>query len=190
MTQIEEIEKRQEIRIAETEALLKAWKAVTFPTKKDGAPFASMAKNFNGAKYEKWPFAMQEGEYQIKVDTYSEYRGRKEYISDTISVYELVKYLNDEMKAKTENYLPKLPMLEQVYKYDLNDCKKAITQRIEELEKNLAIYKKQAEIMGNAYSTFEHNYTMALRKLATDTLKNEDSCLYSDILDAFKKSYY
>lgn len=190
MAQIDEIKKNQEIRIARTEALLKAWKAVTFPTKKDGTPFESMAKNFNGAIYEKWPFAMQDGEYQIKVATYAEYRGRKEYISDTVFVYELVKYLNDEMKTKTENYLPKLPMLEQIYKYDLNDCKKAITQRIEELEKKLAIYKKQAKTMESVYNTFESNYAKALQKLAADTLKNEDSCLYSDILDAFKKSYY
>ncbi len=34
----------------EKETLLAAWKAVTLNTKKDGKPFANLAKNFNNAK--------------------------------------------------------------------------------------------------------------------------------------------
>ena len=191
MARIEEIKKNQEIRIARTEALLKAWKEVTFPTKKDGTPFASMAKNFNGVKYQREEYPLQDGENELKISTKYEYDGRNFYISDTVSAYQLVKYLKDkEMKAKTENYLPKQPYLEQVYKYDLDDCKKAIAQRIEYLERTLETYKKQLETLITAYGIFEKEFSDALKNLAANTYKSENCCLYGDILDAFKKSYY
>lgn len=191
MARIEEIKKNQEIRIAETEALLKAWKAVTFPTKKDGTPFASMAKNFNGAKYQKKEYTLHCDENELKVTTNYKYNGRNFYTSDSVNTYELVKHLKDkEMKAKTENYMPKITYLEQIYNYDIDDCKKAIAQRIDYLERTLETYKKQLETLVSAYGIFEKEFTDALKNLATNTFKEENCYLYSDILDAFKKSYY
>ena len=37
--------------LAEAETKLKAWEAVTYPTKKDGKPFAAISRNINGANY-------------------------------------------------------------------------------------------------------------------------------------------
>ena len=191
MARIDEIKRYQEIRIAKTESLLKAWKAVTFPTKKDGTPFASMAKNFNGAEYKKEEYSLQNYEYELNVSTFYEYGGKNFYISDSVNAYQLVKYLKDEeMKAKTDNYMPKMPYLERIYMYDVDDCKKAIAHRIEYLERTLETYKKQLETLVTAYGIFEKEFTDALKNLAANTFKEENCCLYSDILDAFKKSYY
>ena len=112
-------------RIAAQEARLAAWEAVTFPTKKDGSPFKVMSKNISGASYYMEAWAMQPGEYRLRVTTWADGSG---YISSEIDVYCLVKYLPDENKrAKTQNYQPKLQYLEQVYTYDIDDIKEERT---------------------------------------------------------------
>lgn len=139
--EIEQLKAKAENRIAQTKAFIESWENVTFPTKKDGTPFASMAKNFSGAKYEKEDCSFQDGENQLSICVnYQSVRetgySSQKYDSDYVKCYQLVIYLKDEeMKAKTENYLPKQPYLNQVYKYDLDDCKKAVAQRIEYLKK-------------------------------------------------------
>jgi len=128
--------------IAINTAYVDAWKKVSFPTKKDGKPFAVMSKNINGAKYTLESYAMQPGEYELTVYTHCIAAG---YIHDTIKVYELVRYLKDEnMLAKTENYQPIVSKyLEQVYTFDLDDIKKAVSDRIEYLEKYVDDLKAQ-----------------------------------------------
>ena len=38
-------------QIERTKCLIEKWEKVTYPTKKDGAPFKNMSKNFDGATY-------------------------------------------------------------------------------------------------------------------------------------------
>ena len=73
-------------RIDAASAKLEAWQAVTFPTKKDGAPFASMAKNIDGAKYNKPAHSLRTGEYELTIYAHSNLNG---YISDYIYCYPL-----------------------------------------------------------------------------------------------------
>lgn len=167
-------------------AILEAWKKVTFPTKKDGSLFKNMSKNISGASYYVKSYALQTGEYEIRVNAWYEMGG---YIYDEINAYDLVKYIDDAKKAKTNNYMPKQPYLEQVYVYDIEDIKEAIQRRIEYLEQRIKNLTKQAEISFNAYKNFVNAYRAAAEQLANDANKNDDSTLYNMIMDTVKARY-
>lgn len=196
--EIEQLKVKTESRIAQTKAFIEGWENVTFPTKKDGAPFKNMAQNFSGADYRKADYSLQDGEYRLSVCVRYQsvsnagYSGQKydKYDTDYIDCYQLVKYLkDDEMKTKTENYMPKQTMLEQVYKYDLDDCKKAVAQRIEKLKKQLAVYEKQLKVIESAYNAFATACQKAITELAENTMREENSILYYDILNLLKGWY-
>lgn len=174
-------------RIEETEAKLEAWKAVNFPTKKDGTPFKQMSKNISGATYYVESWAMQPGEYRLRVNTWSKTSG---YVSDDIGAHDLVKYIKDEhKKSKTENYMPKQAYLEQVYVYDLEDIKEAIKNRINYFEIHLISLKEQREKASEIYKNFVSAYKAALSQLEKDANKNEDSTLYYMVLDTVKERF-
>ena len=114
------------------------------------------------------------------------------WTTDSIDCYTLVRYLKDKNKiAKTENYMPKEPCLEQVYKYDLEDIKQAVNNRIEFLKENVDSLKRQLEIADKAYTTFRKAYEDAMVVLdsVTETKKDEYSFLKSSILDTIKNRY-
>lgn len=172
---------------------LEAWEKVTFPTKKDGKPFASMSKNIDGAKYEPISHAMQPGEYELTIHLWTEHSG---YINDTLSCYNLVKHLTNEKQiAKTENYMPK-SYLEQVYKYDLDDIKEAVANRIEHLKKRIASLEKQFDIVDKCYNDFKEAFGSALADLekncmeagSTGFTENRNDIYYM-ILDTVKERF-
>ena len=174
--------------IEEREAILKAWENVTFPTKKNGKPFAVMSKNINGATYKVGEYALTSDNVELKVVANNNYK----WTTDSIDCYTLVRYLKDKNKiAKTENYMPKQPCLEQIYKYDLEDIKEAVNNRIEFLKESVESLKKQLEIADKAYITFKNAYESALLILdsVTDTKRDEYSYLKSNILDTVKERY-
>lgn len=144
-------------------AFFKAWENVKYPTKKDGTPFVNMSKNFDGATYRKSDYTLQDGENEIVVMFWDDRLG---YIKDTISCYELVKYLKDEnKKQKTENYMPKQTYLEQVYKYDVEDVKKAIQDRIEYFKKEIEKNEKDLKQLDKLYYDFQEKYKAAVKEL-------------------------
>ena len=99
---LDEIKTEIKKDMARNSAFIEAWERVTFPTKKDGKPFAVMSKNISGAKYTLESYAMQPGEYELTVYTHAPACG---YIYDTIKAHELIRYMKDEkMIAKTKNY--------------------------------------------------------------------------------------
>ena len=174
--------------IEEREAILKAWENVTFPTKKNGEPFAVMSKNINGATYKKADYGLSINNVELKVVANYNYK----WTTNSIDCYTLVRYLKDKNKiAKTENYMPKEPCLEQVYKYDLEDIKQAVNNRIEFLKENVEFLKRQLEIADKAYTTFRKAYEDAMVVLdsVTETKKDEYSFLKSSILDTIKNRY-
>lgn len=174
--------------IKEREAILKAWENVTFPTKKNGEPFAVMSKNINGATYKVKEYALTSDNVELKVVANYNYK----WVTDSIECYALVRYLKDKNKiAKTENYMPKESCLEQVYKYDLEDIKQAVNNRIESLKENVKSLKRQLEIADKAYTTFRKAYedAMAVLDNVTETKKDEYSFLKSSILDTIKNRY-
>ena len=176
------------IEIEEREAMLKAWENVTFPTKKNGEPFAVMSKNINGATYKTKENAFNSSKTELKIVANTNHK----WITDSINCYALVRYLKDERKiVKTENHIPKEPCWEQIYKYDLEDIKYAIKERIEYLKENINSLKKQLEIAEKAYMAFRKAYedAMAVLDSATETKKGEYSYLKSNILDTIKNRY-
>lgn len=174
--------------IEEREAILKAWENVTFPTKKNGEPFAVMSKNINGATYKTKECALTSDNVELKVVANNNYK----WVTDSIDCYMLVRYLKDKNKIeKTENYMPKEPCLEQVYKYDLGDIKEAVNSRIEFLKENVESLNRQLEIADKAYTAFRKAYEDAMNVLdnVTETKKDEYSYLKSNILDTVKNRY-
>lgn len=174
--------------IEEREAILKAWEGVTFPTKKNGEPFAIMSKNINGATYKVGEYALISDNVELKVVANNNYK----WTTDSIDCYTLVRYLKDKNKiVKTKNYMPKQPCLEQVYKYDLEDIKEAVNNRIEFLKENVKSLKRQLEIADKAYIAFRKAYEDAMNVLdnVTETKKDEYSFLKSNILETVKYHY-
>lgn len=174
--------------IEEREAILKAWEGVTFPTKKNGEPFAIMSKNINGATYKAGEYALTSDNVELKVVANNNYKRT----TDSIDCYTLVRYLKDKNKiVKTKNYMPKQPCLEQVYKYDLEDIKEAVNNRIEFLKENVKSLKRQLEIADKAYIAFRKAYEDAMNVLdnVTETKKDEYSFLKSNILETVKYHY-
>lgn len=176
------------IEIEEREAILKAWENVTFPTKKNGEPFAVMSKNINGATYKKADYGLSANNVELKVVANNNHK----WTTDSIDCYTLVRYLKDKSKiAKTENYMPKELCLEQVYKFDLEDIKEAVNNRIEYLKGYVESLKKQLEIADKAYTGFRKVYedAMAVLDNVMETKKDEYSFLKSSILDTIKNRY-
>lgn len=175
--------------IEEREAILKAWENVTFPTKKNGEPFAVMSKNINGATYKKADYCfLSANNVVLNVVANNNYK----WVTDSVNCYTLVRYLKDKNKiAKTENYMPKESCLEQIYKYDLEDIKEAVNNRIKFLKENIESLKKQLEIADKAYIAFRKAYEDAMNVLdnVTETKKDEYSFLKSNILETVKERY-
>jgi hypothetical protein len=173
--------------IAVNKAYAEAWKKVTYPTKKDGTPFANMSKNIAGAKYSPVSYAMQQGEYELTVFTQTFAAG---YIHDSINVYELVRYLKDEsMIAKTENYMPKQSYFEQVYRFDLEDIKKAVANRIEYLESYVADLEKQLAKLDTVYANFRNAFDAAIKSLQEDTKGFSHNDIYYAVKDPVINRY-
>lgn len=180
--------------ISKAETLLAAWEQVTFPTKKNGEPFANMSRNINGATYGPNEISMQPGENVLRVVAWGDGIG---YVRDEINCYDLVKYLNDdEKKAKTENYMPKQSYLEQVYKYDLDDIKSAVNDRINYLYDRILSLKAQLNIADDCYNNFKKCYAKAVEELANDCeaagsvgFSNGKNDIYYMILDTIKDRF-
>lgn len=173
--------------IAINKAYIDAWKAVYFPTKKDGKPFANMQNNIHGAKYAPVSYSMQAGEYELTVYTSCYAAG---YIHDEINVYDLVKYLKDEnKKEKTQNYMPKNTYLEQVYKFDLDDIKDAVVNRIDYLTEYVADMEKQLKKIDTIFSNFRNAYDNAMKQLESDTAEFAHKNAYYAVLDCVKERY-
>ena len=175
-----------EKRLSYEKSILQAWENVTFPTKKDGTPFKTMSKNFDGAKLYLDNFAWHDYEKKLKVGTFDDLNG---YIDESISCYNQVKYITDKtMLEKTENIMPKEPMLEQIYVYDLEDIKKEIKNRIEYHKKNIVSLEKQLDQAEKAYNDFVADYKKAIENLVKTCGANDNSLFYA-VSDTVKTRY-
>ena len=184
---LDEIKTQLKKEISKSKAFAEAWEKVTFPTKKDGKPFAILSKNINGAKVTVEQYALQSGENELTVYTSCKECG---YINDSIKLYELVRYLKDDgMKAKTENYMPKQSYLEQVYRYDLDDIKKAVANRAKYYRDRAADLERQDEQAERIFNKFRNSYAEAVADLEDDTAQFEGRFLFyavkETVLDRF-----
>lgn len=168
-------------------SFVEAWKKVSFPTKKDGTQFKSMSKNIVGARYDAKPYMLGHGQFELTVTAFSNPGG---YNSDSINCYELVKYLKDDsMKAKTQNYQPKEMYLEQVYTFDLEDIKKAVSERISYLESYISDLKKQLESVDAIFYNFRNAFDAAIKTLEHDTKNFQHKNTYYAVRDCVMQRY-
>ena len=173
-------------RLSYEKSILKAWENVTFPTKKDGTPFKVMSKNFDGAKLYLDNFAWHDYEKRLKVNTFDDLNG---YISEDINCYNQVKYISDKSKLeKVSNIMPKEPMLEQVYVYDLDDIKEDIKKTINRHKENIMSLEKQIVQAEKAYNDFVADYKKAIENLIETCGANDNSLFYA-VRDTVKTRY-
>lgn len=173
-------------RLSYEKSILKAWENVTFPTKKDGTPFKVMSKNFDGAKIYLDNFAWRDYEKRLKVNIFDDLNG---YISEDINCYNQVKYISDKSKLeKVSNIMPKEPMLEQVYVYDLEDIKEEIQKTINRHKENIVSLEKQIDQAEKAYNDFVADYKKAIENLVETCGANDNSLFYA-VRDTVKERY-
>lgn len=169
--------------LTDAEAKLKAWQAVTYPTKKDGQPFAIMGKNINGATYRAYRFAGRHGENELTVTAYTSTTG---YISDSIHCWENVPDLIDDgKKAKTQNHMPKECPYKALYAYDLDDIKTAVNARCDWLQQYCADLRADLQHIDNAYHAYAeaiHAANAALEATLTNN-RTRNTHAYSLIKD-------
>lgn len=175
-----------EKRLSYEKSILKAWENVTFPTKKDGTPFKVMSKNFDGAKLYLDNFAWRDYEKRLKVNIFDDLNG---YISEDINCYNQVKYISDKSKLeKVSNIMPKEPMLEQMYVYDLEDIKEEIQKTINRHKENIVSLEKQIDQAEKAYNDFVADYKKAIENLVETCGANDNSLFYA-VRDTVKERY-
>lgn len=173
-------------RLSYEKSILKAWEDVTFPTKKDGTPFKVMSKNFDSAKLYLDNFAWRDYEKRLKVNIFDDLNG---YISEDINCYNQVKYISDKSKLeKVSNIMPKEPMLEQVYVYDLEDIKEEIQKTINRHKENIVSLEKQIDQAEKAYNDFVADYKKAIENLVETCGANDNSLFYA-VRDTVKERY-
>lgn len=173
--------------LIKAETLLKAWENVTYPTKKDGTPYAVMSKNINGATYAKCPWASREGEIDLTVYAHDDTNG---YISDSIACYANADVLTDAQKSKPENLTLKCAGLKQLYKYDLEDIKTRVNDRIAYLTQYCAVLRGDMLRLGDAYSTYLAAINSARTELYAQLTRNGafDTHAYYPIIDTADKA--
>ena len=173
-------------RLSYEKSILQAWENVTFPTKKDGTPFKVMSKNFDGAKLYLDNFAWRDYEKRLKVNTFDDLNG---YISEDINCYNQVKYISDKSKLeKVSNIMPKEPMLEQMYVYDLDDIKEEIQKTINRHKENIVSLEKQINQAEKAYNDFVADYKKAIENIVETCGANDNSLFYA-VRDTVKTRY-
>lgn len=173
----------------ENETLLAAWEKISYNTKKDGKPFAALAKNFNNARIGSESYDLLGYEKRIYVCAWSKRNGSK---MDDIKLWDYVEYMKDsKMLQKTENIIKGGYLGEtEIYIYDIDDIKQAIRKRIEYLEEYCASLQKAIEKAEQVYNNFRAAYTAAMKTLENDTIEFKDhKTLYYAVRDTIKERY-
>lgn len=181
------IRKELENNLTTAQLLKLAWESVTYPTKKDGTPFAVMSKNFSGATYRPSKYACRDGENELEVHAHNDTVG---YISDALACYANADDLTDTQKSKPENLMPKTAVWKQLYRYDLDDIKTRIRQRIEYLTSYCAELRDDLARLDRAYSTYQAALVKARTELYTQLTGNgtHDTHAYYQIIDTADKT--
>lgn len=183
------VKKSIEKEIDRCQCMKKAWEKVTFPTKKNGEPFAIMTKNFENVIYNGDTHLNQGYKGKVLNPTLKIcfYTGLSGYCKDELFLYEYVKYMdNNKFIGKREKNT-----FNGIYIYDLEDIKQAVKNKIDYLEKYINSLNRQLEIADNAYNTFKEAYKNAIEVLnnATETTENTYNMLKSNICDTIKNHY-
>lgn len=182
-----DIRKELENDLTTAQLLKLAWESVAYPTKKDGTPFAAMSKNFSGATYRPSKYACRDGENELEVHAHNDTVG---YISDALACYANADDLTDTQKSKPENLMPKTAVWKQLYRYDLDDIKTRVRQRIEYLASYCAELRGDLARLDSTYSTYQAALAKARTELYAQLTGNGvyDTHVYYQIIDTVDKA--
>nr|DAI02060.1 MAG TPA: hypothetical protein [Bacteriophage sp.] len=182
-----DVRRKLENDLGEAQALKSAWQNVTYPTKKDGTPFAAMSKNFRGAVYRPTAYSIRDGKYELVIYAHSDTCG---YIDDYLACYANADDLSDTQKSKPGNLMPKTGPWKQLYKYDLDDIKTRVRQRIDYLNQYCAELRGDLARLGSAYSTYQAALAKARTELHAQLTSNgtHGTHAYYQILDTADKA--
>lgn len=169
----------QETIYSKTQAL-EMWQNVKYITKKDGTPFANLSKNFEGAKISGGDMPeLQVGEYMRGVN--DSYLTKTESMWDkSIRVYVYAQDITDDTKRD----ILQLAYNGQPYKYwlTLDEIKKAVVDKIEQLKTDIKEYQHYLAICDEAFATYRKAIEEADKKLAEMTGHQQDSKLKTSSL--------
>lgn len=160
----------QETIYSKTQAL-EMWRNVKYITKKDGTPFANLSKNFEGAKIFGGDMPeLQAGEYM---------RGVNEW-DKIIRVFVYAQDITDDTKRD----ILQLGYNGQPYKYwlTLDEIKKAVADKIEQLKADIKEYQHYLTICDDAFSTYRKAIEEADKRLAEMTGHQQDGKLKTSSL--------
>lgn len=155
-------------QIERTKCLIEKWENVTYPTKKDGAPFKNMSKNFDGATY-----TAKDNSAELSICGWSEFSG---YEHDSIFCHE-TKYEN--MKYVT-------------ILYSVDQIKEKINDRINDLQHKLISLENQLKVSEKAYTEFQEvyeNMRNQLKKLSGCENEKYENTLFHAIYGTIVKSW-
>lgn len=164
---------KQELRntiYSKTQAL-EMWQNVTYPTKKDGTPFANLSKNFEGAKISGGDMPeLQAGVYMQGVYEWDK----------SIRVYVIAQVITDDIKRD----ILQLGYDGKPYKYwlTLDEIKKAVEDKIEQLKADIKEYQHYLAICDEAFTTYRKAVEEADKRLAEMTGHQQDSKLKTSSL--------
>lgn len=155
-------------QIEKAKCLIEAWKKVTYLTKKDGTPFKSMSKNFDGATY-----AKKYNNPKLSIWGWSEFSG---YEQDYIFCYE-TKYDNG---------------ISTTIIYDMEQIKEKVNDRIDDLRHKVVSLEKQLEVSEKAYTEFQevyNNMRNQLKKLSGCENEKYENTLFHAIYGTIVKTW-
>lgn len=151
---------------------LSLWQNVKYPTKKDGTPFVNLPKNFDGAKISGGDMP------ELQVGGYM--RGVNEW-DKSIRVYMYAQDSTDDI----ERAIFQFGYNGQPYKYwlTLDEIKKAVEDKIEQLKADIKEYQHDLAICDEAFATYRKAIAEADKRLAEMTRhqKQKYSSLYCAI---------
>lgn len=196
---IQELKTKKE----DLQAILEAWEAVTFPTKKNGAPYAVLSKNINGAHITTESYNIKGVEDDLEVYASRGCKIVHGYYESKISLYHSLeplskneRWLSDtdkEMRAKAtakpQNVFKRGYCIKDAYVFDLEDIKEAIKERIEYIKERITQTDwdiKNAEAIYNKFATAA---TELFKELESETKAKGSTALYYAIRDIIRGIY-
>lgn len=170
---IKTIREDLERELSRQKAFCEAWKAVTRNYKKDGTPFANMAKNFSGCELSTISYLTYAYEKELTVYTHTSPGG---YIDDSIRTYENITSYDKDNKGFPEDRIQKCGYNKYV-ELTADEIWERIQEHINYLESRIQEYEKS---LADLESTFE-SVTSAVKD-AVSTME-KGSPLYYAITD-------
>lgn len=158
--------------IATYEARLNLWRSVKRVSKKDGADFQSIGKNFTGADYKKVTYSIR-ADYEIRVSG----RVNGVWIEDSIDCAPVLRYYKKDVD---ESRVIKESFLEPYFFMTVDEIMDAIADRIALLEGYIKEEREQARLLEDVFGRFTYEIDNALQAVK-DTAGARSSIYYSCI---------